>query len=125
MPDSVHGRSFVECVHDATGARVAFDALHALRGWAELSAARDALGGFETCERSAFWAREEAAAAKALEDGEDARVKPAQVSLRPRLFLSAVETDRTGPRARARAGLGLDVRDGVRRRSGRGRRRRV
>ena len=33
VPEAVHGRSFVEAVHAPTGARVAIDALHALRGW--------------------------------------------------------------------------------------------
>ena len=62
VPEAVHGRSFVEAVHAPTGARVAIDALHALRGWAALSASRDAAGAFARCERSPFWAQEEAAA---------------------------------------------------------------
>merc|ERR1712147_533925 len=46
VPEAVHGRSFVEAVHAPTGARVAIDAA----------------GAFARCERSPFWAQEEAAA---------------------------------------------------------------
>ena len=71
VPEAVHGRSFVEAVHAPTGARVAIDALHALRGWAALSASRDAAGAFARCERSPFWAQEEAAAARTRREGCD------------------------------------------------------
>ena len=84
VPEAVHGRSFVEAVHAPTGARVAIDALHALRGWAALSASRDGAGAFARCERSPFWAQEEAAAvARARRGGggageaDDARARPA------------------------------------------------
>ena len=80
VPEAVHGRSFVEVVHGPTGARVAIDALHALRGWAALSALRDADGAFARCERLPFWAKEEAAAvarARRGVDDDDARAQPA------------------------------------------------
>ena len=84
VPEAVHGRSFVEAVHAPTGARVAIDALHALRGWAALSASRDAAGAFARCERSPFWAQEEAAAVARARRGaggageaDDARARPA------------------------------------------------
>lgn len=78
VPEAVHGRSFFEATRRADGARVSLDALHALRGWAALSARRDALGCFATCDRSSFWTAAAREAEARLADGEDAAVKPAQ-----------------------------------------------
>ena len=78
VPEAVHGRSFVECVHAPSQTRLSLDALHALKAWAALSARRDARGDFAKCDRSTFWDAAEARATVATLGGADARIKPAQ-----------------------------------------------
>ncbi|KAH8056995.1 Myb-related protein B [Aureococcus anophagefferens] len=78
VPEAVHGRSFVECVHAPSQTRLSLDALHALKAWAALSARRDSRGEFAKCDRSTFWDAAEARATVATLGGADAKIKPAQ-----------------------------------------------